>query len=481
MRTSVSTVSRLLFVWLAMILGLGQIAGQDSRSSGKKTLALGVDYNDQVVHGYLGGYLYNEPKIRELIQTARKAGFDEIYWRVSVIGKVTYRSKVMTVLDGKGLPYTEASPIGLIMRQCDPLEVAIDECRKQGLKSFVYITLFDFAYPGFEDMFFEQHPEYWSRLAGVLADHLSTPLPGAKEAAEFSKSVSTGGYSKSLVEGERQGTAPYIKGVPSYGYPEVRNYLLSQIKELIEYRPDGIYLDAARTHAGIYPVLAYGWYPQWTQPYLKYGYNEPEIALYKKKYGKNPPLRGVTSLQNLEETEDEKNWNNVRGYFLTQLIRETSQLIHAAGMKLGVGFYSKTYNYFQPGYYTRQQVGRIEMQWKQWCDEGLVDVLRIMVDHRKHGYDDWEENASTNFKYAQDKGVKVLLDVSLSGVWDMLKNPPAPLPIKDRETYLRVLTDVTRKIVNSTADGAVYYEAGGNGEDVWNAIRTGAGRNPVEQ
>src|SRR2546427_561582 len=116
--------------------------------SKSKTLAIGVDYADLLINGYEGGYLFNEPKIRGLIRSANNAHFDEVYWRVSIIGKVTYRSKVMTVLGGANLSNPGWSPIGVIMKQCDPLAVAIDEAHKQGLRIFVYITLFDFAYPG---------------------------------------------------------------------------------------------------------------------------------------------------------------------------------------------------------------------------------------------------------------------------------------------------------------------------------------------
>ena len=445
----------------------------------KKVLALGVDYNSQVGVGYRAGYLYNEPKIRDLIQTAKEAGFDEIYWRVSVIGQVTYRSKVMTVMDGAGVPYPEASPIGIILKQCDPLAVAIDETHKQGMKLFVYVTLFDFAYPGFENEFFEMHPEYWSRLAGVLADNVTSPLPGHREAAVFSGTVTTGGYSKSLVEGQRQGTAPYVRGVPSLGYPKVRQYLLAQVKELIEYKPDGIYFDVARSHAGIYPVLSYGWYPQWTSPYLKYGYNEPEIELYKKRYGKNPPLRDPISLQSLEETKDEKNWNGVRAYFVTLFIREAARLLHEADMEVAVGFYPKSNNGFQPGTYTRQQVGRIDVQWKTWCDEGFIDVIRLITDHRKHGHDDWEAASEKVYNYAQDKGVRVYVGCSLGSSWDKLKRPPAPLPItkaKQPKLYFQILSDVTRNILNSSADGIFYYEAGNQGQPTWSAIRRASAR-----
>jgi len=469
-------------VAIAWFAGCGlspALCAEDAKRSPKKVIAVGVDYNDQVVIGYEEGYLYDEPRIRQLIRAIKSAGTNEVYWRVSLIGKVTYRSKVMPVMDGKGAPYPGAAPTGIILKQCDPLAVAIDECHKQGMKCFAYMTLFDFAYPGFENDFFERHPEYWSRLAGVLADNVRTPLPGAKEAAEFSKTVKTGGYSKSLEEGQRQATAPYVRGVPSYGYPKARQYVLAQVSELIGYKPDGIYFDVARTHAGIYPVLSYGWAPQWQHPYLKYGYNEPEIALYLQRHGKFPPLRDVTSLQSLDETEEERNWNAVRGHFLTVFLREAARLAHEAHMEVAVAFYSDTQNGFQPGTHTRQQLGRYEIQWRAWCDQRLVDVIRLIVGHRKHGYDDWVQSAAETYKYAQDRGVRVYCDCAIEGKWDRLKDPPAPLPITETgqpDLYFRVLGDATRKILSSSADGIYYYEAGANGPRTWNTILKAAAR-----
>jgi len=455
---------------------------QESRTErppGQKVLALGVDYADQIYHGYSGGYLYAEEKIRELIQTLKNAGIDEVYWRVSAGGKVTCRSKVMTVMDGSGLTNPGFSPSGVILKQCDPLAVAVDEAHRLNMRLFVYITLFDFYYPGLESEFFEKHPEYWSRLAGVLADNVRQELPGAKEAAEFSETVSTGGYSKLLTVGEKQGTSPYVRGVPSYGYPEVREHLLAQVRELIGYHADGIYFDVSRSHSGIFPILTYGWYPQWTSPYLKYGYNEPEIARYKQLYGKNPPLRGITSLQSLEETEDEKNWNDVRGYFLSVFLRQAAEEVHRAGKKVAVAFSPTTYNDFQPGTYTRQQLGRIEIQWRKWAEDKTIDIIRLNVDHRKEGYEDWENYSAATYKYAQDRGVKVYVDCAISGSFDMLKNPPAPLPIlesKQPQLYYQIVSETTRKILGSAADGVFYYEAGGNTKSLYDAIRRGAGR-----
>src|SRR5579872_7575972 len=96
------------------------LEAQASRTErpGQKVLALGVDYADQIYHGYSEGYLYGEEKIRELVQTLKNAGIDEVYWRVSAGGKVTCPSKVMTVMDGSGLTNPGFSPSGVILKQC---------------------------------------------------------------------------------------------------------------------------------------------------------------------------------------------------------------------------------------------------------------------------------------------------------------------------------------------------------------------------
>lgn len=460
------------------MLALGQWLALAYQSSGK-ALAIGVDYADQIAVGYAKGYLYNEPRIRGLIRTFRRFGFGEVYWRVSAVGTVTYRSKVMTPMDGARLTNPSFSPAGLILKQCDPLAVAIDEAHRQGLKLYAYITLFDFAFPGLESRFFQRHPEFWSRLAGVVANNVAQDLPGTKELAEFSATLQTGGYSKLLTEGEANGTAPYIRGVPSYGYAEVRAHVLAQVRELIGYRPDGIYFDVSRTHSGIYPVLSYGWHPQWTNPHLKYGYNEPEVALYRKLYGKNPPVRGATSLQSLTGTEEEENWNAVRGHFLTEFLREAARLVHAEGLKVAVGFSPATYNYFQPGSHTRQQLGRIRIDWRKWAEERLIDVIRLNVDHRKHGYDDWVDHSAATYRHAQDRGVRVYVDCSIDGSFDKLKNPPDLLPIREAvqpDLFYRIITETTRNILNSSADGVFYYEAADNTDNLYEAIRKGSGR-----
>jgi len=453
-----------------------------SADDASKVLALSIDYKDQIYLGYGRGVVFGKEEIAELLRTVRRSGFDEIYWCVSAVGKVTYPSKVMTVLDGTGLRSANYSPAGVILKQIDPLAVAIGAAHDLGMRVFVYITLFDFAYPGLESRFFRDHPEYWSRLAGVTADNVTEALPGTAEALEFSKSVGTGGDSKLLSLAEREGSAPYVRGVPSYGYPAVRNHVLEQVKELTNYRADGIYFDISRTHSGVYPVLAFGYYPQWTNPYLRYGYNEPEIARYRKLYGKNPPIRDVGQRmqpQSMDETEDEKKWNSVRGSFLTDFMREASRFVHEAGMKVAVGFYPESFNDFQPGTNVRQQMGRMEVAWGKWADEGLVDIIRLKVEGGAHGLDDWLQSSGRRYASVQRRGVRVYVDVSINGQFDKPIPPSSPLPITYQESpakYLRVLESITKGIMNSSADGAFVYEAQDTPQPVFDAIRLGAGR-----
>src|SRR5262245_21912947 len=142
------------------MLYVGLLAGLPAQAA-SKVLALSIDFKDQVYLGYERGVTFGKQEISELLQTAHHAGFDEIYWCVSAVGKVTYPSKVMAVLDGTGLRSPNYSPSGVILKQIDPLAVAVRVAHDLGMKLFVYITLYDFAYPGLESQFFRDHPEYW--------------------------------------------------------------------------------------------------------------------------------------------------------------------------------------------------------------------------------------------------------------------------------------------------------------------------------
>src|SRR5262245_44150059 len=150
-------VARLILVYIGLLAA-------PPANAASKVLALSIDYKDQIYLAYDRGVVFGKEEIVELLRTARRAGFDEIYWCVSAVGKVTYPSKVMTVLDGTGLRSPNYSPTGVILKQIDPLALAVRTAHALGMKIFIYIRLYDFAYPGLEQQFFRAHPAYWSRL-----------------------------------------------------------------------------------------------------------------------------------------------------------------------------------------------------------------------------------------------------------------------------------------------------------------------------
>jgi hypothetical protein len=160
-------------------------------------------------------------------------------------------------------------------------------------------------------------------------------------------------------------------------------------------------------------------------------------------------------------------------------MREASRLVHNGGMKVAVGFYPESFNDFQPGTNVRQQMGRMEVAWGKWADEGLIDIIRLELEGGAHGLDDWLQSSARRYASVQRRGVKVYVDVSINGKFDKPIAPSSPVPTTYQESpakYLRVLESITKGIMNSSADGAFIYEAQDTPQAMFDAIRLGAGR-----
>ena len=406
-----------------------------------KELILGVDYADDMEASFRNGEVGDTKLIARIMDNAVNAGMTWVAWRVSDLGKLTYRTKAGTIQDGVDPIRLSYSPFALIMQRIDPLEVVVEEAHKRGLKVLVYYTLFDEAYvipekgQHTESNFGKEHPECYS--------------------------IHFNGKS-------------FVRGVLSFGYDSVREHFASLVTEALTYGPDGIYLDVARTHAGANAIPVPDWLPRWIDPYLCYGYNEPDVNRYLEKYGSYPPVPDWCSAEPSTETaEAEQNWNRVRGEALTSFLREVSPLVRKAGKKLMVCFYPASGNWFNPGYQCRRPLGRYHYDWKTWVDEGLMDDIRLNIDHRRFGCDDWEESSAETYGYAQKKGVSVHIDCAIEGRYDEMKNPPKALPIPkidDPETFFRLMREMTARMLTGSADGVFFYEHCGNDDRSWEAI-----------
>ena len=61
-----------------------------------KDRILGVDYADDVEHAFSRGELGDTPLIEAIMDHAAEAGMSHVAWRVSHVGKLTYRTRAGT-------------------------------------------------------------------------------------------------------------------------------------------------------------------------------------------------------------------------------------------------------------------------------------------------------------------------------------------------------------------------------------------------
>jgi hypothetical protein len=190
----------------------------------------------------------------------------------------------------------------------DPLAIAVKAARKYGLRIYPWVTIFDeYGGPEFESGFSKKHPEY-----------LLTDRSGRK----------------------------HFKGVLCYAYPEVRHHRLTEIRELMEYGVDGIYL-CTRSHSRFPGLLD------------KFGFNRPIVEKYEKLYGRNI----------LRDRYDKEEWYRLLGEGLTEFLRETKREINKRDRRLGIGI--------KNGRRIGWPLGNMYLDYEKWMKQRLVDELCI--------------------------------------------------------------------------------------------------------
>lgn len=301
----------------------------------KKGLCIAVDYYDLI-------NVYREPfgedRIDRLLAEYAERGVTSVQWRVSVLGKLLYRSRtgdrvtynpaalervpgyasarphaplVQAARErGNGAPF-EAFTIqetfqrtGELLASFDPMEAVVRLCRKHGIRSFPWLTIYDDAgyHPFTRSSLVCNHPEYcWKSYKGGL----------------------------------------HYLGVTSYAYPEAVEYRLAQIRELLDYGPDGIhlcirshsrppgynerYMDFLKTHSWEDPRPEAGKLPQFLAAARnQYGFDPPAVEAFRKKTG-------------LEPHPDSSDWWRFRGTYLTDFLRQAKMLAKARGAELSFG------------------------------------------------------------------------------------------------------------------------------------------------
>ncbi|MCX6992888.1 MAG: hypothetical protein NT011_07065 [Kiritimatiellaeota bacterium] len=209
----------------------------------KKIFFMNIDYADNFIigpHGYgsLDG-ISPQQEIFDSLKELKENGFDGVLWRVSFLGRAMYHSKTRDIFSSRDAKDdVRYNKLTEALTKCDPLKEAVAACRKLDLKIYAWVLLND------EGRHREELASYF-----IQNPHLQWVSRKKEE---------------------------YLSGVPCYAYPEVREHFLSQMKELMEYNVDGIFM-STRSHTSSFR----------RKELLKYGFNEPVMDAFRDKYGKD--------------------------------------------------------------------------------------------------------------------------------------------------------------------------------------------------
>jgi uncharacterized lipoprotein YddW (UPF0748 family) len=404
-----------------------------------KDVVLHVDYGDMLHLALNEGAHYGRGRIDRLMTLAAESGVTKVYWRVSMIGASNYPSQVRyqlhdpracnVALDEPSThTFTEIGKVyERVLEEGDPLQMAVGAAHRNDLELYAYVTLFDESYPGVESKFVQEHPECCWR--------------------------------------HRYYSDKSIPGLLSYAYPEVVDYRLAELAELLTYEVDGIYYDTARTHSGVWDIsgLPFGDY----SPYWSYGFNDPEVAEYERRTGINPRLKSLADAVLPEQIDVLTNgqWDRLRGDYLTAYLRAASETIKGQGRNLAVGLYTDAACYLSPaGSRGRMPMGRFHHDWEGWSTEGLIDELVLIAgDHRRFGVDDWKSHSAAQFAAARENGLKVYVWAGTEYRIDEVPRgmtTPVPLHIEDDQAlFLKTMEETLRRSYNLDVDGVFLHEA----------------------
>ena len=259
--------------------------------------------------------MFGEKQIRNLLDKCRDTGFDAVAWRTRFAGKAVYRGKTIAPFDG----CYDMRLIGMreVMKNIDPLAVAISHAHDIGLKIFSWVDPFDCYIIGADDDFFRINCQYLIR---------------AKNGA--------------------------ILRTPCYNYPEVRTRYVDEALEYMQYGVDGISYSLFNTHLWGSRV------PHDMEGQYIYGYNEPIVAAYKNKF----------NIDILKETPDPVRLAHIQGDGVTELLREIHAAVNAANVEILVT--TRMDDHLGGGIYPHAWIYN---DWRTWTHQGIVDT--IAFDH----------------------------------------------------------------------------------------------------
>ncbi len=375
-------------------------------------ITMAVDYLDLVWHSE---ELFDEAKIDNFVAQCAEKGVDELQWRVSALGDLLYHSSTPDRYR-KDISNIEApnahsgrkaltEKLNTIMESFDPLEAACRSARKHGLRIVPWLTLFDDHGPlgTGTSSFVRSNPEKcWKAYDG-------------------------------------KGCLP---GILSYAWQESVEFRMKQIRELLDYDANGIYL-SNRTHSRPpeYNLQAKNYLEENPESNMRefnqknpsllpnairtaihqFGFDKPAVDAYLKQYGK-------------EASPDDMDWWRFRGKYFENFLKKVRYEVDKKGGVLGFGlrFTDRDeehtaslsgLNFFPENFF----------DWESYLTNRIIDEAHYKVDSQTAFPELYPETACTkpeqrmgwfwlgtrNFDERKEIGLRVLKaveDNSIGGV-----------------------------------------------------------------
>jgi hypothetical protein len=232
-----------------------------------------------------------------------------------------------------------------------------------------------------------------------------------------------------------RGKQKYLNGLHP-AYPQVRQYWLSQLDKLIEAGVDGIDL-RADSHS------------TWTQEGEDYGFNEPVIKEFRKRYG----------VDVLTQTFDFGKWKDLQAEYFTAFLKEAKKRTTAAKIPLFAHV-----SYLMVRYFPRKLNNLPEnfsWPWKSWIKDDIIDGVTIKYipwpwgKKRGQGKELVHEIAG----YAKQYNKQVYLNVRLECWWMQLSaKQRKTFPLKEKDIK-RVENAINWAWQQKQVDAINLYEA----------------------
>lgn len=369
-----------------------------------KERIVNVDYYDLVLGA---SSLYDETRIDALFAQCAAHGVTTVLWRLSICGVAAWRSRVRAWYTGKYVKSPNAYNMVRVLKSFDPPEAACRLGRKHGLKVFAWVTVMDEdALPGLISDFVLEHPEYTWRSRD-----------------------------------QRR----YLRGALCYAYPEVREYRMREIREVLGYGFDGMYL-CTRSHAR---------FGNESRDLDDFGYNAPIVEEFRRRHG----------VDVLREDFDKLAYYDLQGEPFTAFLREASAAVHARGIPLWAGIHSDGYSMMNIS-----PMGHMKLDYGTWSRDGLIDGLVVgggepILDQNEL----WFRRVEA--QYAEVRRRMPL--IAWFRLWDWRNELPWYYGA-DKETKSPDLIEAVARKYAPRFDGYAYHEALNIEQyDLWDRLATG--------